>query len=120
MILESGSKILVAHRRLFDTDGARFFVGTIDGYEAGVARATGYSWVRDLYSGKFIRKNEQRTKIFAVGSGTLIVYSLPNSIDMSRLKFEQTEMQTLLLDGASFKMDLSETEHEPTKPKKLK
>jgi hypothetical protein len=36
MLLKVGDKILVAHRRLYDKDEERFFVGRIEAYEAGV------------------------------------------------------------------------------------
>jgi hypothetical protein len=44
MMLKEGDKILIAHRRLFEKDDVRFFVGRVDAYEA----ATGHSYVRDI------------------------------------------------------------------------
>jgi hypothetical protein len=51
MILKKGDNIFVAHRRLFDGDAPRFFVGQVDDYEVGVVKARGYSYVWDEMSG---------------------------------------------------------------------
>src|SRR4051812_17944098 len=115
MILDPGCRVLIAHRRLYENDGPRFFVGTVDGYEAGVARVTGYSWVRDIFSGVFVKKTDIRTKIIALSSGTLIAYELPTDLDIARLKFEFSENRTWLTNGGPFRMDLSEVEHTITK-----
>lgn len=109
MILQEGDKILVVHRRLFENDTDRFFVGVVDGYETGIARATGYSWYKDQFGGTYIEKDEQRTKVFSLSSGTLIVYQLPCSVNIETLQFKQNEEGKLwLTDSAQFKMNLSE------------
>lgn len=114
MILDKGYKILVLQRRLFEEDHARFFVGIVDGYENGVVRATGTSWIRNTYSGKFERKQDLRTKILSIGSGTLVVYQLPSGCDLNALEFQVDASQNLILtDGASLRMDLSEGWHPP-------
>ncbi len=110
MILESGAKVLVVHRRLFENDVSRFFVGTVDAYEAGMARVTGFTFTKDPFIGGHQRKPEPRTKIMSLSSGTLIVYQLPNSIDISKLRYEHDrDGRVFLLDDANFKMDLTET-----------
>ena len=37
MILETGAKVLIAHRRLFEGDHGRYFTGVVEGYEGGLA-----------------------------------------------------------------------------------
>ena len=44
-ILSPGDKIHVMHRRRFEKDVRRHFVGEVKGYEQGVARASGYVFV---------------------------------------------------------------------------
>ena len=56
MLLQEGDHILVAHRRLFEKDEVRLFVGRVDAYEAGVVKATGHSYVRDQVSGRMIER----------------------------------------------------------------
>lgn len=111
MLLKEGDKILVAHRRLFDKDEMRFFVGRVDAYEAGVVKVTGHSYVRDLIGGRLIEKAEARTKILSFSSGTLIVYQLPARVELDALMFAAEEGRLLLTDGRGFTMNLAEHPH---------
>lgn len=112
MILHEGNKVLVVHRRLFETDRPRFFVGTVDGYEAGVAKVSGFSWVKDQFVGKFVEKENERCKIVSLSSGTLIVYQLPNELNLATLTLDTDEHgRVWLTDRSSFKMDLTEREY---------
>ncbi len=118
MILDPGSKVLVVHRRLFENDGSRFFFGVVDAYEQAIAKVTGYSWTLNQIDGTFLSNQEKRTKIFALSSGTLIVYELPRSIDISKMKLEYTTDGSIFLKGPDFQMNLTEREHHrPVKKK---
>ncbi|HEX4924730.1 MAG TPA: hypothetical protein VFV50_11615 [Bdellovibrionales bacterium] len=109
MILTSGSKVLVAHRRLFDGDTARYFVGLVDAYENGIAKVTGHTWLLNTVEGRFERKADQRTKIFSIISSGIFFYELPTAIQLDRLKLtNEGHAAFFLTDGAGFKMDLSE------------
>lgn len=109
MILKTGDKVLVAHRRLFADDQPRFFVGVVDGYESGVVMASGYSWVRDSFSGDYDRSPDRRTKVFSLVSGSVIVYRLPETCDAERAEVVQVGEHGLAIrDGSGFEMDLSE------------
>ena len=109
MILEPGSKVLIAHRRLFDSDSGRFFIASVDAYEAGIARVTGHTWVRDTTFGKFQRKPAGVTKVISLSSGSLIVYALPDSLDLTSAMFVQNGSSLALCDGRGFEMDMSES-----------
>jgi hypothetical protein len=112
MILERGSHVLVVHRRLFDGDKARFFIGRVDDYDSAVARITGHTWVQDTFNGKVLKKEGARTKILSLSSGTLIVYALPNPVDNESIKIDYDHNGRILVsDGKSLKLDLSEGMH---------
>lgn len=108
MLLEAGDKLLVVHRRLFEKDEPRFFVGTVEAYEQGMARVLGYSFLRDKLGGSVARKEDLRTKIFSLASGTLLVYQLPEDVTMDSLQFKNEESMIVLTDGQRFSMNLSE------------
>ena len=109
MILNSGDKLLVVHRRLFAGDAVRFFTCTVKEYEDGIARVTGHTWIRDPVGGNMLRKDDESTKIVALSAGSVMAYVLPLSADMSTLTFEVDDRGGLwLTDGAGFKMDLRE------------
>lgn len=108
MILETGSKILIAHRRLFEGDHARFFVGVVEGYESGIARVSGHTWIRSGYHGEYRRKADESTKIVSLVSGTVILYALPSSVDLGSLRFSNEAGDLYLRDDGGWQMDLSE------------
>ena len=111
MILDEGDKVLIVHRRLFAEDAARYFVGVVDGYENGITKASGFTWVREQFGGNFYGKKGLTTKIFSLASGTLIVYRLPQSVDPVKVIFENSNNgSSWITNGAEFRMDISEKE----------
>ena len=76
MFLQEGAKLLVCHRRLFAEDQPRFFVGVVEACDGPLAKVSGFSWTRDASRG-YVRKDDRRTKIVSLGSGSVIVYELP-------------------------------------------
>lgn len=114
MILEPGTKLLVVHRRLFEKDKARYFVGTVEQSENNLARVTGNTWTQNQFNGKFVKKEDRRTKIVALGCNGLITYLLPPQVNLSELQFDYSAQGQIFLHDAqnNFKMDLSENAHE--------
>lgn len=109
MLLRIGQKLLTVHRRLFEGDEPRFFTGVIDAYEAGIVKMSGCSWVREPMGRGMVSKCDERTKIFSIGSGTLIIYLLPDWLDLSKLALTTDEDGRLMLtDSADFNMDMTE------------
>ena len=107
-MLSEGDKLLVCHRRLFEGDELRFFAGTVTAYEAGIVRVTGWTFVRDFRSGNVLKKEEVRTKLYSLASGTILVYRLPDATNMESLKFVGSAALLSLTDSENLKMDLSE------------
>jgi hypothetical protein len=112
MILKKGDNIFVAHRRLFDGDAPRFFVGQVDDYEVGVVKARGYSYVWDEMSGLMLEKPDARTRILALSSGTLMVYQLPDTVDLESLRFVMKDGSVVVTDRKEFTMNLAEHAHD--------
>lgn len=110
-VLETGSCVLVVHRRLFERDDNRLFVGQIESMDCGVIRTTGYSFIRDIMEGTVRRKSESRTKLLSLTSGTLIVYVLPLDFDLNQAEVCCKETEMWLTDGSEFSMNLSEWTH---------
>ena len=111
MLLQSEDKLLVVHRRLFERDGSRFFIGRVEDFDAGIVRVAGYTFVRDPVGGTVSRKNDVRTKLFSLSSGTLMVYVLPRDLDLTSARLVADEASLTLTAGSSFRMDLSEWAH---------
>lgn len=112
MILDEGDKVLIAYRRLFERDEPRYFLGRVDAYEAGVLKTTGRTYARDKATGRMIAKADVRTKVVSIASGTLIVYQLPDDLELARVTFHSLEGHVTASDGAGFSMNLTEHAHD--------
>ena len=113
ILVEPGSCVLVVHRRLFERDDNRLFVGRIESMDCGVIRTKGYTFVRDTMEGIVRRKSDSRTKLLSLTSGTLIVYLLPTGFDLDQAEVCCEETEMWLTDGSDFSMNLSEWTHRP-------
>jgi len=98
MILPNGTELLVAHRHLFQSDHQRFFLGVVEGYEAGVARVTGHSWTRAGYRGQFHEQADALTEILSLPSGTYFVYQLASTLDLSSARIVSEGLDVALRD----------------------
>ena len=111
-MLEQGEKVLIVHRRLFEKDTPRFFVGEVQMYEQGIIKVRGYTFVKDIFTGNMQKKSDLRTKVMSIVSGTLIVYQLPVIVLLDSVIFNLDQDGGLVLtDGGGFSMDMSEAGH---------
>ena len=111
-MLEQGEKVLIVHRRMFEKDSPRFFVGEVQDYEQGIVKVKGYTFVKDMFSGNMQKKSDLRTKVMSIVSGTLIVYQLPVIVLLDSVTFSRDQDGGLVLtDGGGFSMDMSEVVH---------
>jgi hypothetical protein len=108
MVLKPGDKVLIVHRRLFENDSTRFFAGAVEEYEAGLAKVTGFSFSRDMGTGHVYKKDDPRTKIVAISSGTVLVYLLIGNPELDKLHFVHAGPKFNLADGGGFEMDVTE------------
>ena len=109
-MLKQGDKLLIVHRRLFEKDTPRFFVGEVQAYEVGLAKVKGHTFVKDIFSGSMQKKPDLRTKIMSIVSGTFIVYQLPITVLLDSVRFELDQVGALaLMDEGGFTMDVGES-----------
>ena len=111
MIIENGANLLVSHRRLFEHDESRYFVGQSLGCEGPLMKLEGFSFVRDMAGGKIIKKNEKRIKVLSLSSPGHIVYQLPNNIRIEDLEFDSENGNANLMFGDRLVMNLAERSH---------
>jgi hypothetical protein len=108
-ILKTGENIHVIHRRRFDKDIRRHFVGGVEAYEGGLVRATGYVFVVDeLNEHLFAKRPDRRTKLIPLASGDVIVNVLPEDLDIEQVRYELDGRKLWLTDGNGWKMDVKE------------
>ena len=108
-ILSSGEKIHVMHRRRFEKDVRRHFVGEVESYEQGVARASGYVFViDDLSKHLFVKRPDRRTKLISIMSGDVIVNIIPETVDLQQVAYELKDRSLVVTDGSAWSMDVKE------------
>ena len=108
-ILSPGEKIHVIHRRHFEKEARRHYVGEVESYEHGIARASGYVFVvDDLNKHMFVKRPDRRTKLIPISSGDVIVNVIPETVDLKRVAYELKDRSLLVTDGSSWSMDVKE------------
>jgi hypothetical protein len=108
MILKKGEKVHVIHRRHFEKDPHRHFVGSIEHYEDGVARVTGHVYTVDYSRFVFIRRPEPRTRLISVVSGDVLVNILPTTVNLEKVVYRQENKGVRVTDGSDWHLDISE------------
>ena len=111
MIIEIGDVVLVSHRRMFERDEVRYFIGRTLACEGPLLKAQGFSFVRDLSNGHIIKKLERRIKIISLDSPGHIVYQLPHDINIDKLDIDSGNGDAFILDGTRRVLNLSEHTH---------
>ena len=108
-LLSPGEKIHVMHRRRFEKDVRRHFVGLVEAYEQGTARTCGYVFViDDLSKHLFVKRPDRRTKLVPVASGDVIVNVIPETVDLERVAYQLKDRTLWVTDGSGWRMDLKE------------
>lgn len=108
MILEKGEKIHVIHRRHFDKDPHRHFLGVVDAYENGIARVTGHMFTVDPIKFAYFRRPDTRTRIIALYSGDVLVNVVPASVDLEKVIYKHERKSVRVTDGANWNLEISD------------
>lgn len=108
MILKKGEKIHVIHRRFFEKEARRHFIGSVESYEMGLARVTGYVFTVDRAKYSFMKRPELRTRIISLVSGHLLVNVIPDHVDLEKVHYRIENKAMRVTDGGEWHLDLSE------------
>jgi len=108
MILRQGEKIHVIHRRRYDKDHHRHFIGVVENYENGIARVTGHSYAVDPVKFSFMKRPEPRTRIISIAAGDVLVNVIPAAVNLERIVYKQEKKAVRVTDGSDWHLDLSE------------
>ncbi len=109
MILKPGEKIHVIHRRFFEKDIHRHFIGQVETCESGIARASGYVFaIDDLSRHLFVKRPDKRIKLISLTTGDLIINVLPTTVDLEEVHYELKNRTLQVTDGKGWTMDVKE------------
>jgi hypothetical protein len=61
--------------------------------------------------GNVCRKNQGHTKLYAIGSGTLLTYVIASDVNVDHVQLQASEGGLCLTDGRGFSMNISEWVH---------
>jgi len=107
LLLQTGEKVFVVDRRLFDDDLRRHFVGEVEVCTEVGFRVRGYPFFHNSSVGNFVRKSNPRTRLFSFHNH-LIINVLPQDCDIEKTEHVLTNEGTILTDNKTFRMDVSE------------
>ena len=108
MILKQGEKVHVIHRRIYEKDHHRHFIGVVDVYHQGVARITGHVYTVDAVKFAFVKRPEVRTRLISVISGDVLVNVIPSKVNLEKITYKQERKAVRVSDGSDWHLDLSE------------
>jgi len=109
MIIGIGEKIHVMRRRVYEKQVQRHFLGIVMEAEGAVVRAQGHAFIFDGISGRYEKKDNQRTTICDLAGSGYIVNVLPEAVQLQDLRYEVVDRDyTALVDGKSFELDINE------------
>jgi hypothetical protein len=108
VILQPGEKIHVIHRRFFEKEPHRHFIGVVEACADGAARVVGHVWTVDRVKYVFVKRPEKRTRVISLVSGDLLINVLPPSVDLDRIVYKQEKKSVRVTDGSDWHLDLSE------------
>ncbi len=108
MILKPGEKIHVIHRRFYEDDTRRQFVGTVEIMDGNLARVSGYLFTIDSNLNQFVRGDAIRTRIIPLSSGSVIVNVIPDDVDIENVRYEyRNRGNTVVTDGSEWALEIS-------------
>lgn len=107
-VVEHGDPVLIITRRLFSSDARRHFVGHVERYDDNAIRVAGYVFVQSPDSTKFVKRQGQRTRVFALDNH-IILYVLPSDTEISAIRYDRTDQTGLIAtDGRHFRIELDD------------
>lgn len=108
MILKPGEKVHIIHRRNYEKDNHRHFIGVVDSFELGIARITGHVYTVDTVKFTFVKRPEVRTRLVSVVSGDVLVNIIPSHVELEKITYKQERKAVRVTDGSDWHLDLSE------------
>lgn len=109
MVVETGDRLHIITRRLFDGDLRRHFVGEVERCAQDLAMVKGFVFVFDNNSHSYVRLPETRHRVVGLGSAGHIINVLPPTIDIERLQYlVNGDNKLVLTDGDGYSLSINE------------
>ncbi len=109
MTITAGEKLHMITRRLFEGDLRRHFAGVVEEVTGTMIRARGYVFVFDEGTNEFVRRNDERRRLFSASDAGLVINILPLETEVEDLRYKMNEESNrVLTDGKTFSLNINE------------
>ena len=109
MIVQTGEKIHVAYRSLYENSTRRHFIGKIVASEEALCRVEGYAFIYDSHKTDFMKKNSLRTTIIDLAESGYVVNIIDPEVNLDDIFYKYVSGVGLTAtDGKDFSLDINE------------
>jgi len=109
MLLSIGEKIFVIVRPLFQSDLHVHYIGEVQDVSETAVRIRGYVFILDNSSGKFVRREDMRTRIFPLVDAGIVIIVLQGEVILEEVRYSSNDKnQRVITDDKAFEMNVSE------------
>ena len=106
-VLFPGEKVHIIERRRFEGDIRRHFAGEVDDASGSHIRVRGHSFVYSPRRREFVRRSDERIRVFTLDSG-LVVNIMPPTIAIADVRYVHSGTGLKVTDGRTFQLDINE------------
>ena len=107
-LVETGDKLHIMARRLFEEDIRRHFVGEVIAASDMSVEIRGYTFIFQSGVNEYRRLPEERTRIFTLGDAGYVVNKLPRHVDVSAIVYQNVRGCLVITDGGEFSLPINE------------
>ncbi len=107
-MLETGEVVHVIERRTFESDLRRHFVGTVESVGNSAFRASGYTFIFDSNTDRYVRSLERRTRVLPLGSSGIIINVVPPTTQVENVSYADKKGLLTVTDHADFNLTVNE------------
>jgi len=108
MLVDIGEKVHIVERRSFQSDVRRHFFGRVDRVDSAAIRVTGYVFVFDSSSSKFVRIDAPRTRLIPLATAGYVINVAAAETDVEDVRYVESDGRLKATDGGAFNLDINE------------
>lgn len=109
MFIETGTKVHVVYRALYENSTRRHFVGEVTHAKGATVRLAGFALVMDINSRMFMRKPEKRETVIDLSESGYIVNIISRDVVLADIEYRyMKDVGLLATDNKDFRLDINE------------
>ena len=107
-VVQSGDKLHIITRRLFEADVRRHFVGEVVGASGDLVELRGYTFVFNPGANEYHRRPELRKRVLSLADSGQIVNRIPRDVSIDSLEYRTVDNRLVVTDRKEFSLDIHE------------